>query len=203
MTNRKKRSKGHASSASEPAKAEAQAQSDQAEPLSAERDDLLARLQRVSADYLNYQKRAQRDLEQARQFANEQLIKELLPVLDDMERATESARTSADADDPLLLGMQLVHDKILQTLGRFGLRTIEALDQPFDPEKHSAMMQQPSDEYPPQTVLQELQKGYELKGRTIRPCAVIVSTEPETPDDASEQPPQPSADEDEPADGDS
>lgn len=204
MTSRKKHSKGHASPNAEPAKAEPQVQSDrtgpdaaeQSEPLNAEQNDLLARLQRLSADYLNYQKRAQRDLEQARQFANEKLIKDLLPVLDDMERATESARANADEDDPLLLGMQLVHDKILQTLGRFGLQIIEALDKPFDPEKHSAMLQQPSDEHPHQTVLKELQKGYELKGRTIRPCAVIVSTGPETPDDESGQS---DADEDEPA----
>ena len=138
----------------------------------------------------------QRDRDQARQFANEQLIKELLPVVDDIERASESAAANASDDDPLLLGMQLVHDKILQTLGRFGLEIIEAAGKPFDPEKHSALMQQPSDEHPPQTVLQELQKGYQLKGRTIRPCAVIVSTEPESLEDQADQA---DADEDSPS----
>lgn len=146
-----------------------------------ERDDLLARLQRVSADYLNYQKRIQRDLAQAREFANEQLVKALLGVLDDMERALDAAHVNHDSDDPLLKGMQLVHDKALETLGKFGLERIDAEGCPFDPDQHSAMMQEPSSEHPPQTVLRELQKGYRLKGRTIRPSSVIVSEAPEEP----------------------
>jgi molecular chaperone GrpE len=145
----------------------------------AERDDLRERLQRVSADYLNYKKRAQRDAEQARQFANEDLMKALLSVLDDMERALDAARADHSEDDPLLKGMQIVHDNALQTLGRFGLETIEAEGTPFDPDRHAAMMQEPSDEHPPQTVLRELQRGYQLHGRTIRPAAVVVSAPPE------------------------
>jgi len=140
-----------------------------------ERDDLLARLQRVSADYLNYQKRVQRDIEQARDYANEGLIKAFLDVLDDMERSLEAARANHHEDDALLQGMQLVHDKALETLGKFGVKCIEAEGEPFDPELHSALMQQATDEVPPQTVLQEVQKGYQLKGRTIRPSNVIVS----------------------------
>jgi molecular chaperone GrpE len=144
-----------------------------------ERDDLLGRLQRVSADYLNYQKRVQRDVEQARQFANDELIKSLLGVLDDMERALEAGRAGHDEDDPLLTGMQLVHEKALETLGRFGLTPIEAAGEPFDPELHSAIMQQPRADCPPQTVLHQAQRGYRLKGRTIRPASVVVSSAPE------------------------
>ena len=144
-----------------------------------ERDDLLSRLQRVSADYVNYQKRAQRDVSEAREYANEALIKSLLPVLDDMERALDAARENHGEDDPLFQGMQLVHDKALDVLGTFGVTAIEAVGADFDPEKHAAVMQQPSDEHPPQTVLGELQRGYELKGRTIRPSSVIVSREPD------------------------
>ena len=154
---------------------------DDLENLRAERDDLLARLQRVSADYLNYQKRVQRDMVQAREFANEHLIKALLDVLDDMERALEAARANHVEDDLLLQGMGLVHDKVMETLGRFGLERIEAEGQPFDPDQHSAMMQEQSAKYPPQTVLRELQKGYRLKGRTLRPSAVVVSQSPEEP----------------------
>jgi molecular chaperone GrpE len=146
--------------------------------LQAERDDLLGRLQRIAADYQNYQKRMQRDIAQAREFANEELIKSLLGVLDDMERALEAARTNHDEDDPLLKGMQMVHDKALETLKQFGLQPIEAQGQPFDPDQHSAMMQEPSPDAPPQTVLRELAKGYRLKGRTIRPSAVVVSQPP-------------------------
>ncbi len=144
-------------------------------------DNLLERLQRVSADYLNYQKRAQRDIEQARIFANEQLIKELLPVLDDMERALIVARENHGEDNPLYTGMQMVHDKAMETLGRYGLAVIKAEGAAFDPEVHSAMMQQESAEVPPNTVLKEVLRGYTLKGRTIRPCGVIVSKAPEGP----------------------
>ncbi len=150
--------------------------------LRTERDDLLSRLQRIAADYQNYQKRIRRDIDQAREFANEDLIKSLLPVLDDMERALEAARANHDPEDPLLKGMQLVHDKALATLERFGLQTIDAENQPFDPDQHSAMMQEPSTDKPPQTVLRELVKGYRLKGRTIRPSAVVVSQAPDEDD---------------------
>ena len=158
------------------------------EALRSERDDLLGRLQRVSADYLNYQKRAQRDIEQAREFANETLIKNLLAVLDDMERALEAARANHDEDDPLLTGMQMVHDKAVETLGKFGLTLIDAAGQPFDPELHAAMLQQPSADCPPQTVLQEVVRGYRLKGRTIRPSSVIVSKAPDG--EPADAPPQ-------------
>jgi len=137
--------------------------------------DLLARLQRVTADYLNYQKRAARDMAQARQFANDDIIKSLLGVLDDMERGLEAARENHSEDDPLLVGMTMVHDKMLQTLGTFGLEPISAEGEPFDPDMHAAVMQEPCEDYPSQTVLRELQKGYRLSGRTIRPSSVVVS----------------------------
>jgi len=162
-----------------------QAQSEeqiQTESLEAERDDLLARLQRVSADYLNYQKRVQRDIEEAREFANAELIKALLSVLDDMDRGLAAGRENHDADDPLLLGMEMVHKKALETLAKFGLVRIDSEGKPFDPEEHSAMMQELSDEHPEQTVLRELQTGYKLKGRTIRPSSVVVSQRPESTD---------------------
>ena len=123
---------------------------------------------------------------QAREFANESLIKRLLDVLDDMERALDAGKADHDADDPLLAGMAMVHAKALEVLGGFGLSVVEAEGKPFDPEMHSAMLQQPSEDHPPQTVITELQKGYTLKGRTIRPAAVVVSTEPT--DDQAEPP---------------
>ena len=158
-----------------------------AEPALAERDDLMARLQRVSADYLNYQRRVQRDIEQAREFANEDLIKSMLAVLDDMELALGAAGKDHDADDPLLAGMQLVHDKALEILGRFGLSAIEAEGKMFDPEKHLALTQQATDAAAPMTVLKEAQKGYQLKGRTIRPARVIVAKAPDRQEQRQEE----------------
>ncbi|MBL7222155.1 MAG: nucleotide exchange factor GrpE [Phycisphaerae bacterium] len=161
---------------------------DPIETLQTERDDLFARLQRTAADYSNYQKRVQREMAEARNFANTALITQLLSVLDDMERALEAAAENHGQDDPLFKGMQLVHDKALEVLGGFGLEIIEALGQLFDPEAHSAMLQQPSEDHPPDTVVRELQRGYRLKGRTIRPAAVVVSTEPTSPDADDEEP---------------
>jgi molecular chaperone GrpE len=195
MTQHKSHHKSHAPPEGENAPAKPREESSSPEPspqqaaagtvqaqgnaLQAERDDLLARLQRVSADYLNYQKRVQRDSAQAREYANEEIIKSLLGVLDDMERALAAARQNHPAEDPLLVGMDLVHKKALETLGRFGLSRIPSEGQPFDPEKHSALMQQSSDKHPPRTVLKELQAGYQLKDRTLRPAHVIVSKEPD------------------------
>ena len=159
------------------------AEADPLEAVRIERDDLLSRLQRLGADYRNYQTRAQRDLEQARQFANEDLIKALLPVLDDMERTLTAARENHGEDDPLFQGMQIVHDKAMETLARFGLQPIEAEGAEFDPDRHTAMMQQPSADHPANVVLQAVQKGYTLRGRTIRPAAVIVSAPPAEADD--------------------
>lgn len=150
---------------------------DEVDRLRAERDELIGRLQRVSADYQNYRKRVQKDIAHAREYANEELIKAMLGVLDDMERALAAAREHGQEDDPLLEGMQIVHDNALATLGRFGVERIEAVGQPFDPEQHQAVMQQAADE-PPMTVLQEVQTGYRLKGRPIRASSVIVSTGP-------------------------
>jgi len=150
-----------------------------------EPNELLGRLQRVSADYLNYQKRMQREMADAREFANAGLIKDLLGVLDDMERALAAAEnhaeapagrtSSAEPNNLLLAGMRLVYDKAQEVLARYGLQRIEAEGKPFDPTRHEAMMQQPSESHEVPTVLRELQRGYELKGRVIRPARVVVS----------------------------
>ncbi|MCD6364886.1 MAG: nucleotide exchange factor GrpE, partial [Planctomycetes bacterium] len=89
--------------------------------LEKDRDDLLARLQRLGADYRNYQSRARRDLDRAREFANEELVKSLLPVLDDIERALASAADNHGEDDPLFKGMRIVYDHAFDTLRRAGL----------------------------------------------------------------------------------
>jgi len=157
--------------------------------LQAERDDLFARLQRLSADYQNYQKRVQKEQVQHREYANEGLMKSLLAVVDDIERGLAAARENHSADDPLLIGMQLVHDKLMDTLRQFGLETIETEGKHFDPEKHSALLQEPSSSVEPMTVLRVLQAGYAMKGRTLRPASVVVAQAPAKEDEPSEETP--------------
>jgi molecular chaperone GrpE len=162
-----------------PLPAEPQA-ADDAAKLRAERDDYLARLQRLSADFVNYQKRAAREMSDIRDTANAELLKRILSVLDDMERAMVAA-SSVDKDNPLLEGMTLVHKKALTTLEQFGLTALPSEGQPFDPARHQAVSQLPTDQYPPNTVMKELQRGYQFKGRTLRPATVIVSAPPQAP----------------------
>ncbi len=155
------------------------------EALQAERDDLLGRVQRVSADYLNYQKRAARDMEEARQYANADLAKAMLDVLDDLERAVEHARANHPEDDPLLVGTDLVYQKALAALKRFGVEPVESLGCPFDPVLHQAVLQQPTPDVEPMTVVAEAQRGYTLHGRIIRPTMVVVASAPEPAEDTA------------------
>jgi molecular chaperone GrpE len=149
--------------------------------LRAERDDLLGRLQRVSADYLNYQKRIQKEIRQSREFANEELVKAILPILDDIQKAIEAGAAGRPADDPMLAGLRLIQEKALAALAPFGLAAIECLGKPFDPDRHSAVVQEPTAKHPPNTVVLELRKGYAMQGRTIRPSMVAVSVKPPDP----------------------
>lgn len=150
--------------------------------LQAERDDLLARLQRLSADYVNYQRRAAREMADACEFANAKLLRDLLPVLDDLERTMLAAAADHGEDDPFYMGVQLVHGKMLEVLKRYGVERIEAAGKPFDPAYHAAMMQQESADVAPGTVLKDYVRGFLLKGRTIRPAGVIVAKAPEQKD---------------------
>jgi molecular chaperone GrpE len=158
------------------------------EALVAERDDLLDRLQRVSAEFMNYQKRTQREREEQAAFAKADIVRAMLAVLDDMERALAAAGENHGEDDPFYQGIEMVHKHMLDVLARFGCQPIDAVGQPFDPEQHSALMQQPTDEYEANTVIQDVQRGYSLHGKTLRPAGVVVAVAPveETPDDSSE-----------------
>jgi molecular chaperone GrpE len=152
----------------------------------AQRDDYLARLQRLSADFSNYQKRAVKEAIESRDAANADLIKNLLAVVDDMERAIEAARVAHSEQDALFKGMELVHAKALETLSRFGLEAIQAQGKSFEPHKHQAVMQMADNSVPPGMVLKELQKGYMLHGRILRPSTVVVSKAPDATETPSE-----------------
>jgi molecular chaperone GrpE len=141
----------------------------------AERGEFLNLLQRTRADYANYQKRVQKEIESTRRFACQPLVADLLPGLDNLERALSAAESNAANSAGLLDGVRMVHQQLLDALGRHGVRTIEAVNRPFDPDFHEALMEQPDADKPAHTVIQELQKGYSLHDRVIRPAKVIVS----------------------------
>src|SRR2546423_19152 len=143
--------------------------------LQAERNDLYNKLARAQAEFQNARKRLESDKEQAVQFANSSLIKSLLPVIDNFERALAQDPSKIDVAS-LLKGMQIVHDQWLATLAN---QSVEAIapkpGDPFDPNTMQALMQQPTDKYPENHVTQLLQKGYSHHGRTLRPAQVAVS----------------------------
>jgi molecular chaperone GrpE len=141
------------------------------EGLIAERDEYLGDLKRVAAEFENFRKRAARDQASLVARAAERLIKELLPVLDDLERALEAAEEHHEAK--LEDGVRLVHRQLAETLRREGLEEI-ATDGRFDPHVHEALLSQPA-EAEEGTVLEVLQKGYRLGDRVLRPARVIVA----------------------------
>src|SRR3954470_22496574 len=120
-----------------------------------QRDEYLDLAKQVRADFENYQKRAARDLATERRFAQAPLAGDLLPALDNLERALAAANQAGDKG-ALVQGVAMVQNQLLDVLRRHGIPRMEAQGKPFDPNLHQAVMQQPSAEYPPQTVLQVL-----------------------------------------------
>lgn len=145
--------------------------------LAAARDQAL----RATADLKNYQNRTRREREEERRFAELNLICDLLPVLDNVQRAIVAAEKDADAAS-LLEGFRLVAQQLEAVLARHHCRPIEALGQPLDPHRHAAMMQRPSADHPPGTVIEVVQQGYLLHDRVIRPAQVIVAQAPAEPE---------------------
>jgi molecular chaperone GrpE len=143
------------------------------------RDEYLTLAKQARADFENYQKRNQRDLATERRFAQSPLAGDLLPALDNLERAIAAAQQAGDKG-PLAQGVAMVQNQLLDVLRRHGVTRMDALGKPFDPNLHQAVMQQPSAEHPPQTVLQVLEQGYLLHERVLRPARVIVSMAPPT-----------------------
>jgi molecular chaperone GrpE len=144
--------------------------------LEAERDEYLNDLKRVAAEFENYRKRVSRDQASLVARAHERLVKELLPVLDDLERALAAAEEHEEAK--LEEGVRLVHRELKAALDREGLAEIET-DGVFDPHVHEALLSQPS-EAEEGSVLEVLQKGYKLGDRVLRPARVVVAAPQET-----------------------
>jgi molecular chaperone GrpE len=145
------------------------------EKLQAERDALFDKLARTQADFRNAQRRLEQDKEQAIQFANASLIKTLIPVIDNLDRAVSVDQAKADPAT-ILKGMQIVLDQLAKVLASQGVEVVNPTPgTPFDPQRHEALMHQPSDKYKDPTVVMALQKGYVMHGRTLRPAGVAVS----------------------------
>jgi molecular chaperone GrpE len=143
-----------------------------------ERDEFRSLLQRTRADFENYQKRTQRDAAQERRYWHSTLALDLLPILDNFERAVAAAKQAGETG-PLVQGVAMVQAQVLDVLKRHGITRIEAQGQPFDPNLHQAVMQQPSAEQPPNTVLQVLEQGFMIHDRVLRPARVVVSVAPQ------------------------
>jgi molecular chaperone GrpE len=130
---------------------------------------------RVAADFENWKKRAVREREETVKNANERLLKDVIPVADNLERALATPGDS----DALREGVKLVLKQFTDILGRFGVKSFTSVGQPFDPSRHEALMQQETTEVPPNHVVSEMVKGYMLHDRLVRPAAVVVAKAPD------------------------
>ena len=132
---------------------------------------------RTLAEMENLRKRTQRDKEELAKFANENILREILPVIDNLERAVDHAE-QAETNDGLFEGVQMTLTQFSQLLTKFGVEPVDAIGQPFDPAYHQAMGQLESDEHPVNTVVQQMQKGYQLNNRLLRPAFVMLAKAP-------------------------
>jgi len=133
------------------------------------------RFLRVSAEFENYKKRSAREMSEFKKFANESLLKELLLVVDNMERAINLSKDEGTSNNGLVEGIDITLKELLKILKKFGVKQVESLGKPFDPNFHQAVMQEETDEHPHNTVINEIQKGYIINERLLRPAMVAVS----------------------------
>ena len=149
--------------------------------LTAERDQLLAekadlqdRLLRQRAEFDNYRRRAERERSDYLQYAAMDLVREILPVLDDFERALKHETTDQD----YAKGVELIYQRLAEILKRLGLEPVETSGRQFDPNLHQAVQRVESEDAPDQRILDEFQKGYNFRGKLLRPAKVKVAVKP-------------------------
>ena len=180
---------GHAAEA-EPRAPEPTAE-EQLEAARAETNATRERMLRIAADFENYRKRSTREADDARRRGTQSAVRELLPVFDNLERASAHAGTAADVQS-LLDGLHMVHKLFLDSLGKLGIERVAAVGQPFDPSVHDGIQHDYSAEHPAGTVMAELVPGYRMGTELLRPALVVVSRgappTPTTPPE--EEPPQ-------------
>ena len=167
---------------------QAAAENDQAADLQQEQplDDIVSQLQddlaaardaalRAQAEAQNVKRRAEQDVEKARKFALEQFTRDLLPVVDNLERALEAASGDEEAVKPIAEGVELTLKSFIDAMTKFNIEVVDPQGEPFDPNLHQAMSMVENNEVEPNTVIAVMQKGYTLNGRLVRPAMVMVS----------------------------
>lgn len=143
----------------------------------AERDANLEQCRRAQAELENYRRRVQKEMEQARRYEGLSLIRDILPGLDNLQRAIVASEKTSSIEE-LAQGVRMVLGQIEEVLGRHSAVPIQSTGKPFDPNRHEALQQLPSDDVPAMTVMQELERGYVMHDRVVRPSKVIVSSGP-------------------------
>ncbi|MDR3602167.1 MAG: nucleotide exchange factor GrpE [Desulfosporosinus sp.] len=137
-------------------------------------DEHYDHLLRLQADFDNFRKRSQKEKAELIKYASERIVGELLPVLDNFERAANAAKVNPDFA-AFSQGVDMILRQLQTALSKEGLKAMDAVGQPFDPNLHEAVLRVASEEHPENTVVEELQKGYYLKEKVLRPCMVKVS----------------------------
>ena len=173
----------HKSKEKQPDKTDAEELRRQLENLQKEKDELFGQLQRVSADYANFQKRSVKQASDTIAYEKELIIKTLLPAIDNFEHTLQNAH-SAENTDVLIKAIEIIYQQMLDVLKLHNVEQIKALGEKFDPHKHQAMMTVESKQ-PPNTVVTVYQKGYLLNDRILRPALVAVAKAPTSEDAAA------------------
>jgi len=145
--------------------------------LAGERDEFKDLAQRIRAEFENYQKRNRQEREQERKYWHRPLALDLLPVLDNLQRAIAAGKEAGESS-PLVQGVAMVESQLLEALKRHGITPIDAAGKPFDPNLHQAVMQKAAPHVEPNTVVQVLETGFMHHDRVLRPAKVIVSCKP-------------------------
>jgi len=177
LAKEKKEEKEASTTAAPAKKTKAKINSDNKESIETLNEQLVAekdRVLRLSAEFENYKKRKQRETDEFKKFANETIFRQLLTVVDNLERAIFSTTGNSD-EGGLLEGIKLTHKELLKLFETFNLKTVETENQLFDPNFHQAVTQFETDDFPENSITAELQKGYILHDRLIRPAMVVVS----------------------------
>lgn len=142
--------------------------------VTAERDQYFDQMKRAHAELDNFRRRAQREAELSARFASLPIIRDLLPALDNVDRSIQAAEQTGKIED-LIQGLQMIVAQFDQVFGSHSAKAITAVGETFDPNLHEALQQIPTNEHPPMTVLQELERGYIMHDRVIRPSKVLVA----------------------------